>query len=71
MKIKFTRTYEADVDDDVVQQIYDDIAVLRFNKNNQKELLIEDCKNYFEEVAILVEDDLPDQLAKIADEVVK
>lgn len=71
MKIKFTRTYEADVDDDVVQQIYDDIAVLRFNKNNQKELLIEDCKNYFEEVAILVEDDLPNQLAKIADEVVK
>lgn len=71
MKIKFTRTYEVEVDNEVIQSLYQDIKDLGFNPKDEKELLTEDCTNYYEDGGDIVEDDLHDIMAKIIDEMIK
>lgn len=71
MKIKFTRTYEVEVDDEVIQSLYQDIKDLGFNPKDEKEILTDDCVNYFETSGDIVEDDFHDIMAKIIDEMIK
>ena len=71
MKIKFTRTYEVEVDNEVIQSLYQDIKDLGFNPKDEKELLTEDCTNYYEDGGDIVEDDLHDIMSKIIDEMIK
>jgi hypothetical protein len=71
MKIKFTRTYEVEIDDEVIQSLYQDIKNLGFNPKDEKEILTDDCVNYFETGGDIVEDNFHDIMAKIIDEMIK